>query len=168
MMVGVATVIQANWNTRNKTCFEHILLNDPIEMIYLAYNWIESWAIFAQNGSKSKKDVVVQFKTWLKSLHNKAGGMKKSIFRVQFVCCVYLGHRCYFVLPFQFPVFSFFFYYVISDNRNVGSQSQFKKKFEKFMNSGHVLRNEKCRQDFCRETFININGYDKASIHRKL
>lgn len=46
MMVGVATVIQANWNTRNKACFEHILLNDPIEMIYLAYNWIESWAIF--------------------------------------------------------------------------------------------------------------------------
>ena len=45
VIVGIVAVLWSIWKCRNKACFERKLPNDPIELVYTACNWVDSWAI---------------------------------------------------------------------------------------------------------------------------
>ncbi len=55
MLVGVAAVILAIWKARNKACFDHILPNSPVDILYNACSLMLDWAILQSSEERQGK-----------------------------------------------------------------------------------------------------------------
>jgi hypothetical protein len=58
-MCGIAAVCWAIWKARNKTCFEKIILKNPIEIIYHMCALMKYWAgLYSEADKKQLEDGV--------------------------------------------------------------------------------------------------------------
>nr|ABB46655.1 Protein kinase domain containing protein [Oryza sativa Japonica Group] len=59
IVVGIAAVIWSIWKCRNKACLEKKLQNDPTNLIHMACNWVDAWAVNRKRSALEQDDATI-------------------------------------------------------------------------------------------------------------